>query len=49
MKEVVERLAERMAVAFNGGQWATHYTERQKDLWRARVRRILAGEDSRTP
>jgi len=47
MNDTIERLAERLAITFNGGAWSTHYTERQKELWRARVRRILNGEDWR--
>lgn len=44
MNKVIEGMAERMAIALNGGTWATHYTERQKDVWRRRARMILERE-----
>lgn len=47
MNEIVERLAAKLAVLFNGGQWQTHYTEDQRQLWRARAREILSGSDWR--
>ena len=25
----------------NGGTWATHYTDSQKDLWRARAQKLI--------
>lgn len=37
----IDIMASRVAVAMNGGDWGTHYTEGQKDLWRARVRTML--------
>lgn len=37
----IDMMAARVAVAMNGGAWATHYTEGQKDLWRARVIAML--------
>ena len=48
----VERLAAALAECCNGGTWATHadehgntfsadYTERQKDLWRARAEKVM--------
>lgn len=33
----VESMAARLAVLMNGGVWDTHYTERQKQVWRDRV------------
>jgi hypothetical protein len=35
--KAVEKGAKALALALNGGEWDTHYTEKQKDLWRARV------------
>lgn len=40
--ELVERTAITMAVGNNGGTWATHYTDAQKDLWRSRAREVIA-------
>ena len=39
---LVERLAVSMAIGNNGGQWATHYTEGQKFLWRTRAANLIA-------
>ncbi len=36
--EEIEALAIRAAKGNNGGEWATHYTEGQKDYWRQFVR-----------
>ena len=36
-----ERIALKIAEANNGGTWATHYTEKQKDVWRERARVII--------
>jgi hypothetical protein len=44
---MIEGFAERLALMFNGGTWATHYTEAQKELWRERARTILEGRDWR--
>lgn len=35
--DLVEKFAIRTALGNNGGQWATHYTEEQKDHWRQLV------------
>jgi hypothetical protein len=41
--EQIEELAIRCAKGNNGGEWATHYTEDQKNFWRGFVRGL---EDS---
>ena len=33
-QDQIERFAIRAAKGNNGGEWATHYTEEQKDYWR---------------
>lgn len=53
MDELIERYAIRVALGDNGGAWATHYTEEQKEHWRAFVRDLIAdlkvgGEDVRS-
>lgn len=40
--EAIERAAAALAVACNGGDWSRDYTDQQKDLWRARVKRAMA-------
>lgn len=42
---LIERVAMRSAVANNGGEWATHFTEEQKEHWRkfAAERHVRAG------
>jgi hypothetical protein len=40
--DLVEQTAIMMAVGNNGGTWATHYTDAQKDLWRFRAREVIA-------
>ena len=37
-KKHIEELAIKLAEANNGGKWATHYEEMQKDVWRERAR-----------
>ena len=37
----VERLARMIAVANNGGEWASHYTAEQKDVWRERAKAAI--------
>jgi hypothetical protein len=32
-QELIEKWAVKMALGNNGGEWATHYTEDQKNLW----------------
>lgn len=41
MNELIEQVARTMAVANNGGGWATHYTTEQQDLWRERAKKII--------
>lgn len=36
--EQIETFAIRCALGNNGGEWATHYTEAQKEHWRQLVR-----------
>jgi hypothetical protein len=38
----IESLAIRAALGNNGGAWATHYNETQKDFWRTYVRDLAA-------
>jgi hypothetical protein len=38
---LVEEIAIMIAEGNNGGAWATHYTEEQKEVWRNRARKIL--------
>ena len=33
----LERAAKALATTCNGGDWATHYTPQQRDIWRRRV------------
>lgn len=40
--EQVEPFAIRAAKGNNGGEWATHYTEDQKNVWRQFVRDLVA-------
>lgn len=39
--DLVEHIAKKIALGNNGGDWATHYTEHQKALWRTRAREII--------
>ena len=32
---LVEKIARKMAVGNNGGTWAQHYADEQKDMWRS--------------
>jgi hypothetical protein len=41
-EDLVEKYAIRCALANNGGTWADHYTEAQREHWRAFVRELLA-------
>ena len=38
----IEAFAIRAAKGNNGGEWATHYTETQKEYWRQFVRDLAA-------
>lgn len=37
----IETLAIRCALGNNGGEWATHYTDEQKEHWRSFARDLL--------
>ena len=39
---LIEDVAKEIAVANNGGEWATHYTEKQKQVWRIRAAGVIA-------
>ena len=41
MNELVEDIAKKIAVANNGGDWAKHYNEDQKNIWRERAKEIV--------
>ena len=41
MNELVEDVAKKMAVANNGGDWAKHYNEDQKNVWRERAKEVI--------
>ena len=41
MTDLIEKYAIIMAEGNNGGTWATHYTDSQKDLWRARAQKLI--------
>ena len=41
MTDLIEKYAIIMAEGNNGGAWATHYTESQKDVWRARAQKLI--------
>lgn len=43
MDDGVEKLAIRAALGNNGGEWAEHYTEAQKEHWRQWVRDLAVG------
>lgn len=38
----IEHFAKRAALGNNGGDWAVHYTEDQKEHWRAFVRDLVS-------
>lgn len=38
---MIQNLARLMAEAWNGGNWETHYTEKQKRLWVNRAEKAL--------
>ena len=39
--ELIEKVALLIAEANNGGKWATHYNEAQKNVWRERATKII--------
>ena len=41
MNELVEDIAKKIAVANNGGDWAKHYNEDQKNVWRERAKEVI--------
>ena len=41
MNELIEKIAMTMAVGNNGGGWATHYNEDQKNVWRERAKEVI--------
>ena len=41
MTDLIEKYAIIMAEGNNGGSWATHYTDSQKDLWRERAQKLI--------
>ena len=40
-QETIEKFAIRLALGNNGGKWATHYNEDQKEHWRQFVRDLI--------
>lgn len=41
-EEQVEVVARTIALGNNGGEWASHYTDGQKELWRDRAREVIS-------
>lgn len=41
MNELIEDIAKKIAVANNGGDWAKHYNDDQKNVWRERAKEII--------
>jgi hypothetical protein len=41
MTDLIEKYAIIMAEGNNGGSWANHYTDSQKDVWRARSEKLI--------
>ena len=41
MNELIEDIAKKIAVANNGGDWAKHYNEDQKNVWRERAKEVI--------
>jgi len=41
MTDLIEKYAIIMAEGNNGGTWATHYTDSQKDVWRERAQKLI--------
>lgn len=39
--KLIEEFAIRVALGNNGGKWASHYTEKQKDHWRQFIRDLI--------
>ena len=41
MNELIEEIAKTMALGNNGGDWAKHYNEDQKNVWRERAKEVI--------
>lgn len=41
MDNLIKKYAIQIALGNNGGQWATHYNENQKNHWRNLVRELI--------
>jgi len=41
MNELIEKVAIEMAMGNNGGDWAKHYNEDQKNVWRERAEKVI--------
>jgi hypothetical protein len=41
MQDLIEKIAIEMAMGNNGGDWAKHYTDDQKDVWRERAEKVI--------
>ncbi|CAB5221011.1 hypothetical protein UFOVP245_59 [uncultured Caudovirales phage] len=41
MNELIDEVAKKIAVANNGGDWAKHYNEDQKNVWRERAKEVI--------
>ena len=41
MNELIEQVAKTMALGNNGGDWAKHYNEDQKNVWRERAKEVI--------
>jgi len=41
MTDLIEKYAIIMALGNNGGSWANHYTESQKNVWRGRAQKLI--------
>ena len=40
-EQLTEKIAKTLAVANNGGDWAEHYKEKQKQAWRERAVAVI--------
>ena len=39
--DVIEKFAMKIALGNNGGQWSSHYTDKQKEYWRQFIRDLI--------
>lgn len=46
LPEYVERAAAALAEVCNGGKWASHYTESQREVWRNRIKSMEDHNDA---